>query len=308
LDALCADTSGCRRPNSDISRDDRHEKYPRWSNSEILARFRVTEGLQSTNPFWQDSIVKPRTKLLLYELAWMMTCIARPTYGNLSCSFEGWARREGLLRHIHRLEADDFLRMQGRSLDRVIVLTEKGRNILVSERNPERAWAQPWDGLWRLVLFDVPEERRRLRHDLRKTLKAEHFGLLQKSVWVSPHPISESAKFLRSNSGGSRTLTIMESRLSPFSESAEIARLAWKFDEINEGYRSYLDFLDNWKRQAATDWSPVRLKDELRIWESALSADPLLPAALLPSDYLGRKALARRNREIPRLLKRDLPI
>ena len=68
------------------------------------------------------------------------------------------------------------------------VLTPQGRNrateILLKWRfkqNPR------WDGRWRVVIFDVPEQRRHDRYFLRQQLKAMDFHLLHKSVWVSPY-------------------------------------------------------------------------------------------------------------------------
>ena len=42
-----------------------------------------------------------------------------------------------------------------------------------------------WDGVWRVVIFDIPEENKRVRYVLRETLKILGFRPLQKSVWIS---------------------------------------------------------------------------------------------------------------------------
>lgn len=42
-----------------------------------------------------------------------------------------------------------------------------------------------WDGVWRVVVFDIPEENRRIRNALRLGLKMLEFKQLQKSVWIS---------------------------------------------------------------------------------------------------------------------------
>ena len=48
-----------------------------------------------------------------------------------------------------------------------------------------------WDGLWRMVMFDVPETRRDARDYLRDTLKGLGFHALQRSIWVSRYPIPD---------------------------------------------------------------------------------------------------------------------
>lgn len=42
-----------------------------------------------------------------------------------------------------------------------------------------------WDGKWRVVIFDIPEKRRRARNLLRASLKQWEFVQWQKSVWAT---------------------------------------------------------------------------------------------------------------------------
>src|SRR3989344_617741 len=67
-------------------------------------------------------------------------------------------------------------------------LTTQGRNRAIEILLQLRPKQTPhWDGRWRVVIFDVPEQRRHDRHFLRRQLKAMDFQLLHKSVWVSPY-------------------------------------------------------------------------------------------------------------------------
>lgn len=45
-----------------------------------------------------------------------------------------------------------------------------------------------WDGKWRVIVFDIPEDSRAFRNILRHHLREMEFYQLQKSVFVSPHP------------------------------------------------------------------------------------------------------------------------
>ena len=49
------------------------------------------------------------------------------------------------------------------------------------------------DGTWSLVLFDIPEMASRNRDALRRFLRSIKFHQLQKSVYISPHPVSKEA-------------------------------------------------------------------------------------------------------------------
>ena len=51
-----------------------------------------------------------------------------------------------------------------------------------------------WDGKWRIVIFDVPEKKRRLRNFFRKKLVDLEFRQLQESVWISPYNIADEVE------------------------------------------------------------------------------------------------------------------
>ena len=45
-----------------------------------------------------------------------------------------------------------------------------------------------WDGLWRIIILDLPEERKSEREALRYLLKKAGFICAKNSVWVSVYP------------------------------------------------------------------------------------------------------------------------
>lgn len=54
-----------------------------------------------------------------------------------------------------------------------------------------------WDKKWRLVIFDIPESRRKERVALRNKLKDMEFYQCQKSVWIHPFPCLEEIEFVK---------------------------------------------------------------------------------------------------------------
>lgn len=56
-----------------------------------------------------------------------------------------------------------------------------------------------WDGSWRIVIFDVPNVQNKLRAELTRGMKLYGFQLLQKSVWIYPHPCDDFVSILRSH-------------------------------------------------------------------------------------------------------------
>lgn len=74
-------------------------------------------------------------------------------------------------------------------------LTEEGKRQArywsIFGKGIKIAKPKQWDRLWRVVMFDIPEERRRFRDILRDHLKEIGFKELQHSVFVFPYPCEE---------------------------------------------------------------------------------------------------------------------
>lgn len=62
-------------------------------------------------------------------------------------------------------------------------------NLIIKKR-------RKWDRKWRMVLFDIPEEKRKIRDALRKKLKNLGFLEFQKSVFIFPYPCSDEINFV----------------------------------------------------------------------------------------------------------------
>ncbi len=56
-----------------------------------------------------------------------------------------------------------------------------------------------WDGKWRLVIFDIKENRRGIRDGLRSTLSRIGFVKLQQSVWVYPYDCEDLIMLLKTD-------------------------------------------------------------------------------------------------------------
>ncbi len=69
-------------------------------------------------------------------------------------------------------------------------LTKDGRRKAFSIKlDSEMGLVNPnWDGKWRIVLLDLPEDRKTERDGLRYLLKKAGFVAAKNSVWISMHP------------------------------------------------------------------------------------------------------------------------
>lgn len=91
-------------------------------------------------------------------------------------------------------------------------LTTKGMN-LAELLAFKLGYGPRWDKRWRILVFDVPQNRNTHRNFLRRKLKELGFYKMQQSVWVTPYPIPKSfAWFLKqySLSGCVRFMVVEE--------------------------------------------------------------------------------------------------
>lgn len=250
--------------------------------------------------------MKAKTEELLYLLFWACDTWTRPTFRNLTDSFETWAYRSGLSRQLAELEHRQFLESNPSSdskssMDRPIRLTETGLIHVLGGRNPESRWARVWDRRWRLVLFDLPLKEKHARDRLRSSLRQQGFGYLQDSVWISPDPPAMDKQL--ATKANLEFLIIMEARPCGGETDQQIVSAAWKFDRINSRYENYLNVLKARPEAPLRDEVAARqfrkwAADERASWLAAVSADPLLPKALLPKDYLGCIAWQHRLKQL----------
>jgi hypothetical protein len=170
--------------------------------------------------------------------------LARPTFRNLTESYESWAYRNGLMRQLTTLEQQQVLERDAIAADdRLYRLTAQGRLHVLGGRDPEAQWARPWDGQWRLVLFDVPTGQNAQRERLRRYLRDKGFGYLQNSVWISPDPLVEERESLGGGKINLESLLLLEARPCAGESDAEIVAGAWDFERINRRYARHLKVL-----------------------------------------------------------------
>ncbi|QQG43099.1 MAG: hypothetical protein HYW45_02750 [Candidatus Daviesbacteria bacterium] len=93
----------------------------------------------------------------------------------------------------------------------IFKLTEAGKDALGVGFFDEKSW----DGKWRIVIFDIPEQKRLVRDLFRRNLKKWGFKHLQKSVLVSKQDIFSKLTAYVKELGIERWVVVIESdRLS----------------------------------------------------------------------------------------------
>ena len=78
-----------------------------------------------------------------------------------------------------------------------LTLTDKGKVRALTYRFDDmKIKREKWDGQWRLVIFDIPEDLRKARDALRFKLRDLGFCELQKSVFVFPYECKNEIDFI----------------------------------------------------------------------------------------------------------------
>jgi phenylacetic acid degradation operon negative regulatory protein len=151
-----------------------------------------------------------------------------------------------------------------------------------------------WDHRWLLVLARTVEANRSGRHLLRTRLRWAGFGSPAPGTWISTHAdrIAE-AEFVLHEAGMHEQAQLFVSEYAGGSDVRELVRQAWDLDEVE---REYEAFLTAFARQPSTD-PLVRLTKLVHAWRRLPLIDPALPAELLPTPWIGVRAVKLLHRQ-----------
>ena len=83
-----------------------------------------------------------------------------------------------------------------------IYLSRKGQEFLKKMASEEiNIKKDEWDGIWRIVAYDIPDDIKKERDYFRKKLKSLGFKELQKSMFVVPYKCREEIAVLSQSLG-----------------------------------------------------------------------------------------------------------
>ncbi|MCX5345397.1 transcriptional regulator [Streptomyces atratus] len=157
----------------------------------------------------------------------------------------------------------------------------------------------PWDGIWHLVAFAVPEDTRTARDTLRTVLTRLGGAPVQGGLYISANAwepyVEDEARRLGIH-GRLTLLTTDDLRQGDVRDPAELARSLWPQDEIADRYRQLASVAEPRLRRLQDEADPSSLQQltiavELAAeFSRAMEPDPLLPPELLPRPWPGTEA------------------
>lgn len=100
---------------------------------------------------------------------------------------------------LYNLNQNGFVSMKQEGDKTIIKMTKKGmeKNLKFNLGKLKIKKQTTWDRKWRIVIFDIPENRKTNRNALSFKLKEIGFKPLQKSVWICPYPCEDEIDFIK---------------------------------------------------------------------------------------------------------------
>jgi len=181
------------------------------------------------------------------------------------------------------------------------ILTPRGQALL--EAGQARIFEpllEDWNEEWFLVVYSLPEKRRKKRHALRKQLTWLGFGSLAPGTWISPHNRNTELQALFSDMAIEPYVEQFSGiHLGP-SSAEDLVQRCWDLETLESQYQ---DFIDRYQPKYEADRSASEGKGSIeprnhfitRFWmthefTSVPYLDPNLPPDLLPGNWAGFQA------------------
>ena len=107
--------------------------------------------------------------------------------------------KEKVCSTFYRLKQQGYINIQSKNHQLYISLTPEGKKKAGRFQIDSLTIKKPkkWDGLWRLVIFDIPQLKSVQRNVFRGKLRELGFMPLQKSIWICPYDCKDEIALLR---------------------------------------------------------------------------------------------------------------
>lgn len=114
-------------------------------------------------------------------------------------------------RSVRNLERSGLVKTEKRGEETYVALTSKGKieaavhNFKISKLNNNKTW----DGVWKIIMFDIPETKKPARRALNRILKDIGCYPYQKSVFITPFSCDKEIDFIGNYFGVRKDISIL---------------------------------------------------------------------------------------------------
>ncbi|WP_338469678.1 phenylacetic acid degradation operon negative regulatory protein PaaX [Niallia sp. XMNu-256] len=221
--------------------------------------------------------------------------------GSLIQLLKGFGHNEQAVRvAVSRMMKQGLLQSEKKGNKSYYELTERGLSrINEAAKRIYKLHPHDWDGKWRIVMYNIPEEKRQVRDELRKELQWSGFGYLSNGCWISPNNFEKEINLLISKYKIEEYVQLFLSKHVGPQLDFNLVEKCWPLQEIE---KKYDEFIDIYSKKFIVDQSVIgsgQMSDEecfmrranlVHEYRKFLFIDPFLPKELLPERWSGNHA------------------
>lgn len=167
-------------------------------------------------------------------------------------------------------------------------ITSKGIKELSLSFPYVRFTADKWDGKWRIVSYEIPESKRKMRDTLRRKMVSWGLGPWHRSFWITPHPIIAELIGILDVMVPGEYVQAFESE-HVVGERTILIDKVWKRSELEKEYRKLFKTWHTILSEEATQTKKLQMV--LFAFVEVLKNDPGLPVELLGKDWVGYESM-----------------
>jgi len=166
-------------------------------------------------------------------------------------------------------------------------ITDKGLQYLCLEFPYFRYFHREWDGTWRIISYEIPENKRFLRDRLRREMRGWGLGPWHRSFWLTPHPIIPSLRELVSGKEEQQYIQAFEST-HVFGDMDDLVEKVWEKSKLDLLYR---DLFKQWHAVLSNERDNLgKMQEVIYGLIRVIRDDPGLPKSLVGKDWIGFEA------------------
>ena len=158
----------------------------------------ILKAFSENKPVSVDTIKKTAEKAILREYEGLPAQAGKNTSYAINRSIKNMLS-DGLVETFNS-DHSQYFRLTSLGKQKLNNITLEAEGSLVSTH---------WDGYWRIILLDLPEDRKSEREALRYLLKKASFICIKNSVWISMYPYENLFTNIKKDLGLTTEMMIM---------------------------------------------------------------------------------------------------
>ena len=175
-----------------------------------------------------------------------------------------------------------------------MALLEKGEQRIFERKSTS------WNGIWSVIVYFIPEEKREARDRLRQELRWMGYGHLSTATWISPHDLFKEVEEIVEKLQIKEYVRVFRAKHQGFTNPKNTIFRCWDLSRIHKKYADliaeYRPKLEDYLRrlQAGEPIEPSECFVErfklINEYRRLPFFDPDLPEELLPENWLRSQA------------------